>query len=320
MSTLALIHPTDLLAVELRASLERRRDLWRELRLLSTLPDEIGTLTDVRGEAAMVQELDEAGLDGVDVVLLCGPVGPNRPLLASLPEAATAVVLSPDATLDDGHPVVAGVNLETVARGQTLLSPHPGAVALAHLLHPLGPFTPRRVVATLLEPVSVLGKAALDEMFEQTRGILTFQSDPPREVFPTQMTFNVLPGETPAVHLAAHLGTILEGDPQVSVRILKTGVFHSYGVSLHLELADDPGREAVVAALGGHPMNEVAVDPELLGMVDAAARDEVLVGSVEADPARPGAYHLWAVIDNLTCGGARNAILILEALREQVIN
>lgn len=315
MSVLALIHPTDLLAVELRESLDRRRDLWRELRLLSTSEEEVGTLVEVRGAAAMVQGLEEDSLEGVDVVFFSGPIEPSRPLLRALPPAAIAVVLSPDAGPEDGQPLIAGVNLEAAEPGRPLLSPHPGAVALAHLLHPLGSFGPRRAVATLLEPVSTCGKAGLDEMLEQTRGILTFRGSPPAEILPAQLAFNVLPSVgAPTAHMAAHLRAVLQGDLEISIHVLKAGVFHSYGICLHVELAEDPGVEAVVEALAEHPMNDRSPDPELLGPIDAAARDEVLIGPVVPDPARPGAYQVWAVMDNLTCGGARNALAILEAV------
>lgn len=320
MSVLALVHPTDLLAVELRETLDRRRDLWRELRLLTTIEEEVGVLTEVRGAAAMVQELGPRSLDGADAVFFCSSIGRNRPLFERLPASTLAVVLSPDAGPGDGHPVVAGVNLETAAGRDRLISPHPGTVALAHLLHPLRSFAPRRAVATLLEPISTCGKAGLDEMFEQTRSILAFRPNPPREVFPVQMAFNVVPVAAPTAHMAAHLRTVLAGDLTVSIRVLRAAVFHSYGISLHVELGADPGAGEVASALAGHPMNDPAVDPELLGPIDAAARDEVLVGPVLSDPAVAGGYHLWATMDNLTCGGARNALSILEAVGHQVVH
>lgn len=323
MTTLALVHPTDLLAVEIRQALDRRRDLWQDLRLLSPEKEEIGVLTEVRGAAAMVRKLEKDSLEGVDVAFFCSAMAANRPLLRRLPPTVTAVVTSPDAAPGDGHPLVAGVNLETAGEGpageaRALVSPHAGTVALAHLLHPLRAFEPRRAVATLLEPLSTCGRAGLDEAFAQTRNILAFQPPPPREVFPVQMAFNLLPVAAPTEHMAAHLGRVLGRELQLSIRVLRVGVFHSYAISLYLELASDPGAEEVRRVLGEHPLNDLAVDPELLGPIDAAARDEVLVGAVEADPRVAGGYHLWAVMDNLTCGGALNVLAILEAIRPPV--
>lgn len=176
----------------------------------------------------------------------------------------------------------------------------------------------RRATATLIEPVSTCGKAGLDEMFDQTRGILAFQTDPPREAFPAQMTFNLLPVAAPGAAMATHLATVLGSELEISIHALRVGVFHCYSISLHLELGEDPGVEAVAEALAERPLCDPAPDPELLGPIDAAARDEVLIGPIERDPSRPGAYRLWAVMDNLTCGGARNALAIMEAISLQV--
>lgn len=310
---IALLHPSGLLGSELRQALGRRRELWQEVLLFTTDADEAGTLTDVGGAAAMVNALEDGDLERVDVAFFCGTADQSRPLYDQLGPAATRVVLSPDAGPDDGHPVVSGVNLATAVRTEALVSPHAGAVLLAHLVHALRDFGPRRVDATLLEPVSVQDKAGLDEVFEQTRALLRFDANPPRRVFPVQMAFNVIPA-APVPHLVAHLETVLDGGPEVAVQVLRAGVFHGFGASVTIVLEDDPGAAAVRDALGDHPLVDLAVDPELLGMIDAAGREEVLVGPVERLPRIDGAYGLWAVMDNLVCGGASNALAILEAI------
>ena len=316
---LALVHPTDLLASELREALGRRRELWRQLDLLSDQPAEIGTLTEIGGSAAMVGELDEAALEAAEIVVFGGRADHARSWLDRVPATTTVVLMAPEATPDDGHPLVAGVNLETAHRDGVMLSPHPGTVALAHLLAPLRTFGLARVHATLLEPVSTVGKAGLDEMFDQTRAILAFADTPPREVFPTQMAFNVLPGD-PEAPVAAHLKTVFGlGDLPIGVQTLKAPVFHSYGIALQFELVDDPGLAEVEQALETPPYLDRAVDVELLGPIDAANRDEVLVGPVQATPGHPGSYQAWAVMDNLTCGGALNTLAILEALSQPTL-
>ncbi len=321
MNTLALLHPSTLLGAELRETLGRRRELWREVLLLTTDEAEAGTLTEVAGTAAVVTELQDGDLERVRATFFCGGIGQSRPLVEALPRGATAIVLSPDASPDDGHPVVADVNLETVESGTTLVSPHPGAVLLAHLLYPLRHLRPERATATLLAPVSTYSRQALDELFEQTRGLLRFDPDPPREIFPTQLAFNVVPAPPEACQVTAQLTTVLgDAAAETTVHTLQAGVFHSYGVSLHVTLAEDPGPEQLRERLAEHPRNDLAVDPETLGMIDAAAREEVIVGPIVPDRERPGSYWIWAVMDNLTCGGAVNAVKILEAVLGQVVH
>ena len=48
--------------------------------------------------------------------------------------------------------------------------------------------------------------------------------------------------------------------------------------------------------------------------IDAAGRDEVLVGRVREDVGNPGGLQLWVVGDNLRKGAALNAVQIAEGL------
>jgi aspartate-semialdehyde dehydrogenase len=50
------------------------------------------------------------------------------------------------------------------------------------------------------------------------------------------------------------------------------------------------------------------------GPIDVAGRDEILVAPARSDPERPDAWWLWAVMDNLTLGGATNAARLAREL------
>jgi aspartate-semialdehyde dehydrogenase len=69
--------------------------------------------------------------------------------------------------------------------------------------------------------------------------------------------------------------------------------------------------QAIRKALAGNPHIETAEDPKHLGPIDSAASDKVLVGAIRKAPDR--GFWLWAVMDNLTRGGALNALEIAEA-------
>ena len=314
MTTLALVHPTTLLGKELRERLERRRKLWDELRLLTTNEEEAGTLTDVRGAAAMVRGIEAEDLEGVDVALFCGPMAANRRVLAALPSETTAILLSPDATRGDGLPVVAGINLEEATAGRTLVSPHPGAIALAHLLYPLAPLHLESAVATLIQPASMHEEEGLDELFEQARRVVAFADQKPTAVFGHQLAFNLLPAAGGGDHLVGHLTALLGEEVDLALEVVQGGVFHAFAASVYLRFQSDPGLPAVRAALERHPEVRLAKTPDRLGPIDAAASEQVLVGHVHPDPRHPGAYWVWAVMDNLTRGGALNALLIAEAV------
>ncbi|MEM9554479.1 MAG: Asd/ArgC dimerization domain-containing protein [Acidobacteriota bacterium] len=312
MTRIALIHPTGLLATDVREALERRPELAHELRLLSDDTDEIGTLTQVDGAAAMVGDLGETSLEEVDLVLLFGSAERYRPLLETLPAGVDALIVAAGGR-HDGVPIVDGVNLEAVRRGDLLLSPPPATIGLAHLLQPLLEFGLREVVATVLEPVSTYGKEGLDELFEQTRDLLSFRGEVRREVLPAQLAFNVLgPSADGVPQLREHLGQLLGVEFAVSAQLLRVGLFHGLGLSVAVRLDNDPGLATVREALEAPPLLGIVEESDLLGTVDAAGRREVLIGAVE--PAGDGVYQLWAVLDNLGRGGALNAVAVLEVL------
>lgn len=321
MTTVALISPTTLLGKELREQLEKRRDLAVRIELLAGEEDEVGTLTELGGAAAMVARADAETLAGADLVFLCGGREPSTAVLAELPAGATAVMLSPDAGPGDGLPLVAGVNLDTfdaAPPGSVLLSPHPGAILLAHLLHPLRELGLERAVVNLIQPASVYGEAGLDELYAQARRLVALEPREDPEVLPGQLAFNAFPSRQPAEHVAALASAILGEATPVAVEVTQGSVFHGYAAALWVRLGRRVEPEEVRRALGDHPPVSLVDEDEPLGPLEAAASTEVLVGPVRREaPAAGGedagaGYWIWAVMDNLTRGGALNALAIAE--------
>jgi aspartate-semialdehyde dehydrogenase len=316
VTAIAIVHPMNLLGKELRESLDRLPGLGDDVRLLSGREDEIGTLTEVAGSASLVTRYEPERLAGVSVAFLCGAMEDNRPVLADLPEETTAILLSLDATVEDGQPVVAGVNDGAAARHRVLLSPHPGVVLLASVLHALRSLGPEEAVATLIQPASVRDDAGIEELFEQTRQIVAMTGRTATPVFGAQLAFNLLPAPLAADPVAAQLHAVLAGTPTpptVALQILQGAVFHSLSASLYVRCRESAGPQAVRKMLAAHPHLEAADKPRLLGPADAAASDKILYGNVRKDEAGGGLW-LWAVMDNLTRGGALNAIAIAEAV------
>ena len=105
--------------------------------------------------------------------------------------------------------------------------------------------------------------------------------------------------------------------PPVAVQVLQGGIFHGVAISLEVRLSRDLEPTELAATLTASG-TVVAVDEEdraHLGPIDTANRDEVLLGAITPTGARPGAYWIWAVVDNLTRGGAQNALELAADLR-----
>ncbi len=311
MSAIAIVHPGTLVGKELREALESRMKSWRDIRLLSTEAEEVGTLTEVQGAAAMVQRYDPESLKDVSTVYFCGPVAANRPLYGDVSSNALAVVLSPDSTPEDGVPIVAGVNSEAVATGSRLVSPHPAVVLLAHVLHPLRPMQPVDLVGTIIQPASAQGDPGIQELFEQTREIVAMISRTPSPVYGKQLSFNLLPTASDTLPLSGMLQKVVPEMPPVPLQMVQGGIFHGMAVSLHVRFGGNPTPQALRKALSANPYVEMSEDPKHLGPIDSGTSDKVLVGTIRPDEA--GGFWFWIVMDNLTRGTALNAIEIAEA-------
>lgn len=312
MSTIAILHPANLVGKELREALESRMKEWREVRLLSVAPEEVGTLTEVMGAAAIVQRYEPESLKDVSTVYFCGPIEANRPVFDDVPAGAVVVVLSPDATQDDGQPIVAGVNTDAAKSGVRLLSPHPAVVLLAHILAPLRSFQPVDLVATLIQPASTQGDPGIQELFEGTREIVAMIGRSPTPVYGAQLAFNLLPTAAEELPLSALLQKVLPEMPPLPLQVLQGGVFHGLAASLHVRFGVTPTPKALQKALKTNPHVAIADDPRHLGPVAVATSDKVIVGTIRPDNA--GGFWFWAVMDNLTRGGALNAIEVAEAV------
>jgi aspartate-semialdehyde dehydrogenase len=310
MSSIAILHPSNLVGKELREALEGRLKQWRDIRLLSTDPEEVGTLTEAMGAAAIVQRYEPDSLEGISTVFFCGPIEANRPLFGDVPAGAVAVVLSPEATPDDGVPVVAGVGSEAARSGGRLLSPHPAVVLLAHLLHPLRSFQPVDLVATVIQPASAQGDPGIQELFEQTREIVAMISRSPTPVYGAQLSFNLLPTALDGLPLSDLVQKVVPEMPPVPLQVLQGGIFHGLAVSLHARFGGKPTPQAIRKALAASPHVKIADDPGHLGPIDSATSDKVLLGTIRQDVA--GGFWFWAVMDNLTRGTALNAVEIAE--------
>jgi aspartate-semialdehyde dehydrogenase len=316
MKTIAIFEPNTLLGQELRERLAERSDLCRELKMLTVHPEQHGALSDFRGSAAMVESLSPSHAADLDLAFLCGSsVDEIAGIRQSLPEASLVALAgeslhAPSATT----PVVAGANTSGARAGELILSPHASVIALTHLLHPLVGFRPLQASASILIPVSMREKRGMDELFEQTRAILSFQSKTPHEVLDRQLAFSLAPSAPAPQDLASVMSAVLGAGTEVTVQLIRAGVFHGLAVSLHLRCAGQPGAEDLNEALSGSPYVELVRDPEAPGLIDAAGEERVQASPVVPIVDRQGEFWLWGVMDNLLLGGALNALRIAERI------
>lgn len=298
----------------------------------SLMDDEsqLGQLEAVGDEVTFIQRIEPSAFAGADLVFFAGsqPVT-LRHWKAAHKAGASIVDISGALEGEAGVLVRApwlhrdSPSLSTPA----VIPAHPVAVALGLMMARLsGLAVVTNASATVLEPASEYGNAALDELHQQTVGLLNFQT-PPKAIYDTQVAFNVAPvlgGEAKAdlrgsedrIRRHYHL---LAGDslPQVAVQLLHAPVFHGHGISLAVEL-DKPVLPGQVEAILGSEHIDVIVgegDADVPNNLNTVGQECVMVRVRTADgrEAETTRFWIWAAIDNLKFG-ALNAVACAQEL------
>ena len=171
-----------------------------------------------------------------------------------------------------------------------------------------------RLTATVLEPASQSGAAGVDELHQQTVGLLSFQ-EVPKESFGTQVAFSLLfeRGEEVKVSLAAVKGTMREhlalllgsaAAQKVSLALVQAPVFHGYTISVAVDLSSPATAEGMRRVLHGG-----VVQAELDTVVSNQAATETGDVLVQVEETTGAVTQHWVgmAADNLRLS-ARNAL------------
>ncbi len=329
--TVAVIGATGAVGRESLDILEERRFPLETLRLFASKRS-AGESLSCQGREWTIEELTPRGpFQGIDFAFISATDAVSREYGPRLGEAGV-VVIDDSAVfrMDADVPlVVPEVNARAMdSAGRRIIAiPNCTTTPLVMVLKPLHEAaTIKRVVVTTFQSVSGTGAAAMAELLDQTKALLSFK-EVKAEVYPHQIAFNCLPhigsfGEggdcSEETKIVNETRKILEAP---GMRITATTVrvpvmrCHSEAVNIETERPLKPNEAR--ALLSATPGVIVFDDPvrKLYPMpLDAAGKDEVFVGRIREDHSVANGLNLWLVSDNLRKGAALNAVQIAEAL------
>jgi len=315
---------------ELAAVLRERAFPVEALRLYDDAPDDQVFEDDESGEE--IFPLDDIDLTGVDVVFVCDhPARAAEWAARATPSGALVLDLT-QALAESGQAplVIPEVNPGAIRAGLehgVFATPVASATALAVALKPIHSEAElKRVVATSFEPVSIAGRAGIDELSEQSRHLLSGVT-PESRIFPQRIAFNHIPqvgdfvsgGRTRGEWLIeSQLRSVLElPDLPIAVTSVVTPTFFGQACAVHVET--ERALDAVAAAALLRQAPGLLLSEELPGyptLADVIGSEATHVGRVRDDLTVPYGLALWVVIDGLRKGAAVNAVQIAErALR-----
>jgi len=219
--------------------------------------------------------------------------------------------------------------IEIAHRKNIIANPNCSTVQLVVALKPLhDAATIKRAVVSTYQSVSGAGKAAMDELWDQTKAVFVLGPDEPK-VLPKQIAFNVIPfvgkfmddGYTDEEHkMWNETHKILDPDIKLTVTCVRAPVFvgHSESVNLEFEHAIDEHEAREI--LRDAPGVMVIDKREPTGYItpkEAQGEFAVFVSRIRNDPTVENGLNLWVVSDNLRKGAALNAVQIAELAHER---
>lgn len=284
---------------------------------------EAGKLEEIGGEAAVLQAVEPASFEGADAVIFATAADAGRYWEDAVRFGAAVV----DATgTVQGLPVLSP-RLGTVAQlsleSTGVAAAHPVATMLAAILRPLHERgLVRGAFATVLQPASENGAAAVDELHQQTISLLSFQSVP-TEQHDVQVAFNLLPrlGEDAKLEIATsarvverQLPALLNGAPEPMLQWVQAPVFHGYALSLFVEGTENVGREELEDVFASDLIELAGRDDVPASNIAAAGQDRLLVEAA-AGAGERNVLRFWVVADNLKLLGQTAVACAAELLR-----
>ena len=270
----------------------------------------------------------------VDIVLMSVSGDFSRKWAEKIGRAGPVVIDNSSAwRMDPDVPlIVPEVNPEA-ARGfrkkNIIANPNCSTAQLVVALKPLHDAAViKRVVVSTYQSVSGAGKAGMDELWDQTKGIYMLGAGEPK-AFPKQIAFNVIPfigafkddgytDEEQKMWNETH--KMIDPAIKLTVTCVRVPVMVGHSEAVNIEFENPLDEDEARDILRNSPGISVIDKRDETGYItpkEAQGEFEVFVSRIRNDPTVEHGLNIWVVSDNLRKGAALNAVQIAELLHEQ---
>jgi len=292
----------------------------------------LGTEVSFGEKTLKTKDLDTYDFKGTDIALFAIGSGPTKEYGPKAAKSGAVVIdnsslyrYEPDIPL-----IVPEVNPDAVElfRNRNIIAnPNCSTAQMVVALKPLHDRAKiRRVVVSTYQSVSGAGKDAMDELWNQTKGVYVPGQEVEPKKFTKQIAFNVIPhidvflddgSTTEEWKMVVETKKIVDPKIKVHATCVRVPVFvgHSEAVNIEFEepLSADEAREILREAPG-----IVVVDKREPGgyvtPLECVGDFATFVSRVREDPTVENGLSMWVVSDNLRKGAALNAVQIAELL------
>jgi aspartate-semialdehyde dehydrogenase len=291
----------------------------------------IGTEVSFGERTLKVKALDYFDFSDTDICLMSAGASVSEtwsPKIAA--QGAVVIDNSSKWRMDRSVPlVVPEVNADVLDSGikkGIIANPNCSTMQLVVALKPLHDAAKiKRVVVSTYQSVSGAGKAAMEELFRQTRAIFV-ADEVEKEKFTKQIAFNVIPhidvfldgGFTKEEwKMSVETQKILDPNIQLVATCVRVPVFVSHAEAVNIEFEEPITAEKARSILREAPgvlVVDKREDEGYVTPVEAAGEDATYVSRIRKDPTVEHGLAMWVVSDNLRKGAALNAVQIAECL------
>jgi aspartate-semialdehyde dehydrogenase len=277
------------------------------------------------------QDLEQFDFRGVDFALMSAGSAVAKEWAPKIGAQGCVVIdnsscwrMDPDVPL-----IVPEVNADAVVgftKKNIVANPNCSTAQLVVVLKPLHDRAKiKRVVVATYQSVSGAGKEAMDELWDQTKGI--FVTNPPEpKAFTKQIAFNVIPhidvfmedGQTKEEwKMMAETKKILDPKIKLTATCVRVPVFVGHSEAVNVEF-EDPITAADARRILREAPGVLVVDKREPGgyvtPVECVGDYATYVSRIREDQTVDNGLSFWVVSDNLRKGAALNTVQIAELI------
>ncbi|MVN92198.1 aspartate-semialdehyde dehydrogenase [Mucilaginibacter aquatilis] len=320
----AVVGATGLVGTKMLQILEERNFPVTELIPVASAKS-VGKEVTYKGKPYKVVTVEDAIKQKPDIALFSAGGSTSLEQAPLFAEAGITVIDNSSAWRMDPTKklVVPEVNADVLtAEDKIIANPNCSTIQMVVALKPLhDKYKIKRVVVSTYQSVTGTGVKAVDQLFNERKGI-----DGPK-AYPYQIDLNVLPHIdvfTENGYTKEEMKMILEtkkimGDDSIRVTAttVRIPVMGGHSESVNIEFENDFDLDELRTLLSESPGIVVVDDVANLKYpmpLDAHEKDEVFVGRLRRDETQDNTLNAWIVSDNLRKGAATNAVQIAEYL------
>jgi len=297
----------------------------------------LGTECSFGDKTLKCQDLEQFDFTGWDIALFA--IGSDATKIYAPKAAKSGCVVIDNSSLYRYDPdvplVVPEVNAEAVdgyTRKNIIANPNCSTAQMVVALKPLHDRARiKRVVVSTYQSVSGTGKDAIDELWNQTKGIFVPGQEVAPSVYPKQIAFNVIPhidafmedGSTREEwKMVAETKKIVDPKIKVTATCVRVPVFVGHSEAINIEFEDHLDEAEARDILREAPGILVIDKREAGGYitpVECVGDYATYISRIRQDSTIDNGINLWCVSDNLRKGAALNAVQIAEVLGKRCL-